>query len=79
MSTTVNDAVTCNGDRTATFLTVVDSAVKTDILASIATKFGITPDEAFEEVTDAEAEHLLDYLREPVRGATSVIMKRYGL
>lgn len=61
-----------------TFLHVIDTAAKRDILASIAAHYGITEHEAYAEVTDEDAEHLLDYLVEPQRGAVSVLMQRYG-
>jgi len=42
-----------------------DSKAKTLILESIAEHYGITPDKAFAEVINAEAEHLLYYMVEP--------------
>ncbi len=63
----------------AQFLKVVDQATRIEILRSIAAHYGITPDEAYGEVTDAEAEHLLDYMVEPQRSAASILMQRHGL
>jgi hypothetical protein len=65
--------------HTEEFLSVIDSKTKAVILESIAVHYGITPDEALAEVIDEEAEHLLDYLVEPQRGATSFLMQRYGM
>lgn len=65
--------------RTAQFLSVIDGAAKDAILESIAVHYGITADEAYAVVTDEQAEHLLDYLVEPQRGATSVLMRRRGV
>jgi hypothetical protein len=61
------------------FLAATDARTKSEVLEVIATHYGITPDEAFAEVTDAEAEHLLDYLVGAARAATSVLMQRHGL
>ncbi|MEL7968088.1 hypothetical protein AAG587_17095 [Vreelandella neptunia] len=61
------------------FLSVVDAATKKAILESIADQYGITPEEAYNEVADEEAEHLLDYIVEPQRSATSVLMQRHAL
>ncbi|WP_427047326.1 hypothetical protein [Halomonas casei] len=66
-------------NRNAKFLSVVDVATKNAILESIAVHYGITPEEAFDEVTDEEAEHLLEYMVEPQRSATSVLMQRHSL
>lgn len=63
----------------AQFLAVIDSQAKDVILESIAKHYGITPDEAFAEVVDAEAEHLLDYMQEPQRSAALVLMQRHGM
>tara|TARA_R110002051_G_scaffold324937_1_gene424695 strand:+ start:5053 stop:5262 length:210 start_codon:yes stop_codon:yes gene_type:complete len=63
----------------AKFLSVVDAATKKAILESIAVRYGITATEAYEEVAGEEAEHLLDYMVEPQRSATSVLMQRHSL
>jgi hypothetical protein len=64
---------------TAKFLAVIDAATKAAILANIAKHYGITSDQAFAEVTDADAEHLLDYVTGSTRAATSALMQRHGL
>lgn len=66
-------------DRTKAFLSVIDGETKAKILQFIAVHYGITPEEAYAEVVDAEAEHLLDYLKEPLRSATSALMQRHGM
>ncbi|MDZ5605330.1 hypothetical protein SJI00_21375 [Pseudomonas sp. RP23018S] len=66
-------------NRNEEFLSVIDSAAKAAILNSIAGHYGITSEEAFAEVADAGAEHLLDYMVEPQRTATSVLMQRHGM
>lgn len=67
-----------NEMNTAKFLETIDTEAKTLVLTSIANHYGITAQEAFEEVTDTEAEHLLDYMNEPYRAATSVLMQKHG-
>ena len=66
-------------NTTAKFLAVIDAATKSAILANIAKHYGITTDQAFAEVTDADAEHLLDYVTGSTRAATSALMQRHGL
>lgn len=52
---------------------------KNEILDNIAKHYGISRQEAYEEVVDDDAENLLDYLVEPIRSATSVLMQRHGV
>jgi uncharacterized protein (DUF2164 family) len=66
-------------NHNAQFLSVIDGDAKAAILESISDHLGITPDEAYAEVTDVQAEHLLDYMVEPMRSATSVLMQRRGM
>ena len=70
---------TSTQNTTAKFLTVIDAKTKAEILNNIASHYGITAAEAFAEVTDSEAEHLLDYVTGPARLATSALMQRHGL
>ena len=65
-----------NAQINAKFLAATDSATKAAVLANIAKHYGITSAEAYAEVTDEGAEHLLDYVTGPERAATSLIMKR---
>ncbi len=67
-----------NAAIAAAFFRVVDKRTKADILANIATHYGITPADAEAEVTRQDAEHLLDYVTGPVRAAASLMMKRHG-
>ncbi len=66
-----------NGSTTKAFLETVEPKAKAAILQNIAAHYGITVQEAFEEVTDPEAEHLLDYVTGSERAATSVLMQKY--
>jgi hypothetical protein len=62
---------------TIAFLNSTDLVTKTLILSNIANHYGITIEEAYEEVTDEEAESLLDYLTGNTRSAVSVLVKRF--
>ena len=67
-----------NANINAAFLATIDARTKAAILANIAKNYGITSAEAYAEVTDADAEHLLDYVTGPERAATSVLMQRHS-
>lgn len=67
-----------NAQINTNFLASTDAATKSSILANIAKHYGITSAEAYAEVTDEEAEHLLDYVTGPERAATSLLMKRHA-
>lgn len=62
-----------------TFLSTVDAQTRDEILSDVARNYGITKDEALEEVTHEDAEHLLDYLTGKVRTAASLLMRRHGM
>ena len=68
-----------NGQINKMFLDSTDYNTHKDVLAAIAKHYGITADAALSEVTDPEAEHLLDYLTGETRTAVSLLMKRRGL
>lgn len=71
--------VASHGTNTKQFLDSLDSRTRAEILDNIAKQYGITRDAAYAEVTDAEAESLLDYVTGPQRAATSLLMKRKGV
>jgi hypothetical protein len=68
-----------NGQRTEKFLGLADSKIRESVLANIAKNYGITLDAAMLEITDPDAEHLLDYVTGPERAATSAFMQIHGL
>ena len=68
-----------NNKITLRFFELTDAETRNDILQAIAEHYDITTDEALAEITDDEAEHLLDYLIGPVRTAAYVLMQRHGL
>lgn len=68
-----------NGQINRSFLESVDEKTKVGILNAIAKHYGISPEDAFEEVVFEDAEHLLDYLTGSIRSATSVLMQRHKM
>lgn len=71
--------VASHGTNTKRFLDSLDSRTRAEILDNVANHYGITREAAYEEVTDDEAESLLDYVTGPQRAATSLLMKRKGV
>lgn len=61
------------------FLGTVAPEIKRDILQNIAEHYDITTAQAYEEVTDEDAEHLLEYVTGPLRTGASVFMGQMGL
>ena len=61
------------------FLSAITAEARNSILAAIATNYGITLNEALDEVTHDEAEHLLEYLTGGARAAASVLMQKHGM
>jgi hypothetical protein len=61
------------------FFALTDAKTSDEILSAVASHYGITKAEALEEVSNDEAEHLLDYLTGAIRTATSILMRRHGL
>ncbi len=68
-----------NGEKNAAFLNGINGKIRLTILTAIAEHYGITAEAALAEVTDPEAEHLCDYLTEPIRMATHVLMQKHCL
>lgn len=60
---------------TLAFLNVIDPETRKDILTNIAEHYGITLSQAYDEITEPDAEHLLDYVTGPMRAAVSVLMQ----
>jgi hypothetical protein len=63
---------------TKQFLSIIPSQTRNEILDNVANHYGISRQGALEEVTDIDAEHLLDYVTGAMRSATSVLMQRHG-
>lgn len=68
-----------NAQINARFLAVSGAKIRNRVLAGIANHYGISTEAALAEVTDADAEHLLDYVTGPDREAVSIMMQARGL
>lgn len=68
-----------NGSNNATFLAAIGNEAKAVILDGIAKHYGISTQQAYEEVSNEYAEHLLAYMVEPHRTFASSLMKLCGL
>lgn len=68
-----------NGQATKLFLATLDATTQAKILGAIAKHYATTVDAIRTEVTDDEAEQLLEYMVEPERSATRVLMQRAKL
>ena len=67
-----------NAQKNFTFLNAADGETKAKVLSNIANHYGISSEKAYEEVTDDEAEHLLDYVTGSERTAVYVLMQRHN-
>lgn len=65
-------------NRNEEFLSSVDSKTKASILNSIGEHYQVSTDDVIAEVTGDDAANLLDYMVEPQRSATAVLMQRHG-
>ncbi len=63
---------------TANFLMSLSTSLMNEILDNIANHYGITRGEAFEEVTDIDAENIMDYITVN-RPAVHLLYKQYKL
>jgi hypothetical protein len=68
-----------NAQKNHSFLCSTDVQTRDAIFAAIGSHYGISRSEVQDEVTGADAEHLLDYLTGSIRTATSLLMRRAGL
>lgn len=66
-----------NSNFTIAFLNSTDLKTKNEILSNIANHYGISNQEAYEEVTDEEAESLIDYVTINIRSAVSVLIQKF--
>ena len=66
-----------NSKFTIAFLNSLDRKTKNEILSNIANHYGITIDEAYDEVTDVEAENIMDYITGSIRGAVSLFYNKF--
>jgi hypothetical protein len=66
-------------NRNKEFLSVIHSDTKAEIIKSIAVHYETTSEKVFAEVTSLDAEHLLEYMVEPKRTPTSLLMQSHGM
>ena len=65
--------------NTSNFLAVISDSSRSAILSLIARNYGITEQEAYDEVTDSESEPLLNYLTCSTRAAVSALKQKHGI
>ena len=71
-----------NGDKNRRLMQVLadaDRRIANQVVSNIAAHYDIATKQVFDEIFDAEAEDLMDYLTEPVRSAAFVILKKKGM
>lgn len=68
-----------NGSNNATFLAAIGDEAKAVILEGITNHYDISPQQAYEEVSNEYAEHLLAYMVEPHRIFAFSLMLSLGL
>ena len=71
------DTAKSNGQNNRNFLASLDAKTTAEILVAIADHYDTSVEAIFEEVVNDEAYNLLEYMIEPTRSATSVLMQRY--
>lgn len=59
------------------FLNSLDLKVKNEVLTNIASHYGITTQEAYEEVAHEEAESIMDYITGGIRPAVSLFFNKF--
>ena len=72
------DIIMTNSAINQQFLAGIDAKISDEIVSAIASHYGITKVEALAQVTQDEAEHLLDYLNGHIRHVTSLLMRQQG-
>jgi hypothetical protein len=62
---------------TTAFLNHVDSKIKNAILTNIANHYGISNEQALEEITHEDAENIMEYITGPFRGGIFVYFSQF--
>lgn len=69
-----------NQQRNKQFLNLISESARDEIITSIAKHYGTGKDKIIAELTDNEnAHHLLEYMVEPLRTSTSMLMQQHQL
>jgi hypothetical protein len=64
---------------TIAFLNSLDLKVKNEILTNIANHYGISNQEACEDVTDEDAESIMDYVSGNIRQTVSLFFNKFKM
>jgi hypothetical protein len=62
--------------KNTAFLISLDNRTANAIVENIAQNYGISTEEALDEILAEDAEDILEYLRGSVRAATSVLLQK---
>jgi hypothetical protein len=65
-----------NAQTNITFLSRISAAMKADVLSNIANHYGITNQQAENEVIDEDAENIMEYITGSHRSAIHLIYKK---
>lgn len=65
-----------NSETNEAFLLSLDGRTVTEILNNIANHYGITKEEALEEVCDKDAHSIMDYITGDIRPAVSLLFNK---
>jgi hypothetical protein len=68
-----------NGKINEAFLWTLDGKTYGEIVGSVAKHYGITMEQATDELTDDEAENILEYLQGGVRNGCSALFQKWKL
>ena len=60
------------------FLAAIAPAAKKEILQHIASHYGVSAGDIYEELTGEDAENVLDYMTGSARSAAHVLYQRHG-
>jgi len=65
--------------ETQVFLLSLSNELCNEILDNVAENYGITKEEAYQEITDPDAENLMDYITGEKRAAIHLVYKKFQL
>ena len=68
-----------NGKINKLFLLTLDQRLYNEIVGSMANHYGISINEAADELFDEEAENILEYLQGNIRSACNVLFQKWKL
>ena len=68
-----------NGKINELFLSTLDGKTYQEIVGSMANHYGITIDQATDELIDEDAENILEYLQGGVRRGCSALFQKFKL